>query len=186
MSQEPGSVLPARASAKEATEAKEAKEVQEEVKAEVKTAAKNDTSDPNLQDPETLDLINWTIFLELLMMDEDEENFSKSLIETFFEQFDQKYDENVKLLAQPDAGLDLVLKEISDNGHYLKGSAAALGLVWIQAECERIQNYGNKSNFDDMVVGDDWVEGVRDALGKAKAECDKAKVLFGNYYGEEL
>ncbi|GMF44412.1 unnamed protein product [[Candida] boidinii] len=33
-------------------------------------------------------LINWTIFQELLMMDEDEEGFAQSLVQTFVEQAD--------------------------------------------------------------------------------------------------
>ena len=36
----------------------------------------------------------------------------------------------------------------------MKGSAAALGLAKIANECERIQNYGHKINFDNFQLKD--------------------------------
>lgn len=89
-------------------------------------------------------LVEWSVFSELIAMDEDEEGFSKSLFETFVDQFIETFQEIDDNMKKKD------LDKLSALGHYLKGSAAALGLVKISSQCERIQNYGHKNNFDNF------------------------------------
>ena len=82
--------------------------------------------------PRDLGLIEWSVFSELVAMDEDEEGFSKSLFQTFVDQVLETFkeiDENLKTKN---------FDKISGLGHYLKGSAAALGLEKISSQCERI------------------------------------------------
>lgn len=89
-------------------------------------------------------LVDWAVFSEILQMDEDEEGFSQQLVETFVSQVKETIDKIEQYLKEKD------LEQLSSSGHFLKGSAAALGLTAISGECERIQNYGHKINFDNF------------------------------------
>ncbi|KAI5951337.1 YPD1 [Candida jiufengensis] len=89
-------------------------------------------------------LIDWSVFQEILQMDEDEEGFSKQLVETFVFQVEETFEKIEKFID------DKNLEDLSKEGHFLKGSAAALGLTSISEQCERIQNYGHKNNFDNF------------------------------------
>ena len=119
-------------------------------------------SDAKRQSLQDTGLVEWSVFSELVAMDEDEEGFSQSLFETFVEQvldtFEQ-INENLK---------DKNLDKLSALGHYLKGSAAALGLTKISTQCERIQNYGHKVNFDNFEL-------TSDSYAKSKRESDENK-----------
>lgn len=134
-------------------------------------------------------LIEWSVFSELIAMDEDEEGFSKGLFQTFVDQFRDTFkeiDENVKIKD---------LDKLSSLGHYLKGSAAALGLTTILEQCERIQNYGHKNNFDEFKVdrkdlSDDsdefWIYLIEDAKDKAEDGFLKSKEALNNYFDDDL
>lgn len=115
-------------------------------------------------------------------MDEDEPGFSKSLIQTFIEQAQEIFkDIDSKLdSSKPD------LNDLSSLGHYLKGSAASLGLVKIQEQCERIQNYGLKKDFDGALNDKSWEDAIKEALEKAREEFGNARTFFSDYYKEEL
>ncbi|RCK64973.1 Phosphorelay intermediate protein YPD1 [Candida viswanathii] len=93
-------------------------------------------------------LVEWSVFSEIVAMDEDEEGFSYSLFETFVSQVEDTFKEIDEYLKEKD------LVKLSSSGHFLKGSAAALGLAKIANECERIQNYGHKINFDNFQLKD--------------------------------
>lgn len=88
-------------------------------------------------------LVDWLVFSELIaIMDEDEDGLALLLFQEFVTQFEET-------LVEIDANLKQGrLDELLKLGHYIKGLAAALGLVKISHQCERIQNYGNKHNFD--------------------------------------
>jgi len=92
-----------------------------------------------LAELERTGLIETQTFLQILEMDDDEEerDFSKSIVFDFFEQATQtfqKMDDAVK-------GKDL--KQLKELGHFLKGSSATLGLVKVRDSCEKIQHYGD-------------------------------------------
>lgn len=133
-------------------------------------------------------LVEWPVFSELVAMDEDEEGFSKGLFQTFVDQFKDTFhevDENVTSKN---------LDKLSALGHYLKGSAAALGLTIISNECERIQNYGHKINFDEFKIDsiddeesdDFWIKLIEDAMEKAKDGFKKSKAALDDYFDDEL
>lgn len=133
-------------------------------------------------------LIEWSVFSELVAMDEDEEGFSKSLFQTFVDQVLETFkeiDENLKTKN---------FDKISGLGHYLKGSAAALGLEKISSQCERIQNYGHKVNFDNFKLNDNndqkddefWIKLIEDALNKARDGFDKSRKALNNYFDDEF
>lgn len=141
------------------------------------------------QELQATGLIEWSVFSELVAMDEDEEGFSKGLFQTFVDQFRDTFkeiDDNVKTKD---------LDKLSSLGHYLKGSAAALGLTTISAQCERIQNYGHKNNFDDFKVENKtvdkdsdefWILLIEDAKDKAEDGFLKSKEALNNYFDDDL
>ncbi|EPY49343.1 histidine-containing response regulator phosphotransferase Mpr1 [Schizosaccharomyces cryophilus OY26] len=82
-------------------------------------------------------LVDHTTFDQLLEMDDDDQHeFSKSIVFNYFEQAETTIKELQEALKQKD------LKKLSSLGHFLKGSSAALGLTEMKKACERIQNYG--------------------------------------------
>lgn len=115
-------------------------------------------------------------------MDEDEPGFSKSLIQTFIEQATQTFEsiETELEAEEPD------LNKLSQYGHFLKGSAASLGLFRIQEQCERIQNYGLKKDFDDGVKDEKWSEAIKQALERARQEFEAAREELSQFYKESL
>lgn len=137
---------------------------------------------------ENSDFISWPVFSELIAMDEDEEGFSKNLFQTFVDQVLETFEEIDENLAIKN------LDKLSALGHYLKGSAAALGLVKISSQCERIQNYGHKSNFDNFQLStkldsssdDYWVLLIKDALDKARDSFEESKRALNEYFDDEL
>lgn len=146
-------------------------------------------SEEKRQELQDTGLIEWPVFSELVAMDEDEEGFSKGLFQTFVDQFKDTFkeiDENVKTKN---------LDKLSSLGHYLKGSAAALGLTKISEQCERIQNYGHKNNFDDFEVEDKdvakdsdefWILIIKDARDKAEDGFLKSKEALDKYFDDDL
>lgn len=140
-------------------------------------------------------LVEWSVFSEIVAMDEDEEGFSKSLFETFVDQVSDTFAQiKTELKANN-------FEKISSLGHYLKGSAAALGLLTISTECERIQNYGHKSNFDNFdasLLSSDsdatppkentdeyWVSLIKDALDNAEKGFEKSQKALNEYFSPE-
>ncbi|GMM32446.1 Ypd1 protein [Martiniozyma asiatica (nom. inval.)] len=137
------------------------------------------------------DLINWTIFSEILMMDEDEEGFALSLVETFVQQAYETFLE-IESMLFTNVKSEEGLKQLSAKGHYLKGSAAALGLQKVQNECERIQNYGKMENFDNYSLAsnavsvDDWYKCCEQAYNEVKIWFDESKILLSSYFNHQL
>lgn len=137
------------------------------------------------------DLINWTIFQELLIMDEDEAGFALSLVKTFVEQAKGIFQQMTDIINDPDE-TNIKLEKLSALGHYLKGSAAALGLRKVQYQCERIQNYGKMNNFDnDINAGAasnirDWYKCCSDALRCTEKYYTESKALLGDYFNSPL
>lgn len=134
-------------------------------------------------------LVDWPVFSELVAMDEDEEGFSQGLFQTFVDQFEETYTELEENIKEKD------LDKLSSLGHYLKGSAAALGLVTVAEQCERIQNYGHRNNCDDFELSDDgvpkdeaqdsyWLALVKDAMEKVQDAFKELKAALNEYFGE--
>lgn len=163
-------------------------------------------SEQKKQELQSTGLVAWPVFDELIGMDEDEEGFSKTLFQTFVDQFKETIDQIKDGLASKN------LDQLSSLGHYLKGSAAALGLVKISTQCERIQNYGRKNNFDNFQLSstsstststtsgdtttsssppspesdDYWLLLIEDALKKANDGYDKSIKALNEYFDDEL
>jgi osomolarity two-component system phosphorelay intermediate protein YPD1 len=79
------------------------------------------------------------------------------------------------------------LTKLSSLGHFLKGSSAALGIIKVQASCEKMQHYGN---LRDEEVGVDLNEEealkrIKGLLKDCKRDYQVAKVWFEKLYEEE-
>lgn len=90
------------------------------------------------------DYINWNTFGQILEMDDDmdECEFSAPMVKSFLEQAESTFDEMETAIQKDDLG------RLAALGHYLKGSAATLGLSKIEHYCELIQAYGSKRTAD--------------------------------------
>lgn len=106
------------------------------------------------------DDVDMAAFEQILDMDEeDDRDFSKSIVFGFLEQAETTFTKmDTALLAiHPSRTMlrDLTpsplskeknLEELSSLGHFLKGSSATLGFTKVKDECEKIQHYGHKKN----------------------------------------
>lgn len=82
---------------------------------------------------------------------------------------------------------ELDLPTLSSLGHFLKGSSAAVGVIRVQAICERIQHYGHKRDEEENT--DLSEEEALDKIAKVLAQCKKdyalAKAWLIRLYEEE-
>ncbi|KAK4685488.1 osomolarity two-component system, phosphorelay intermediate protein YPD1, partial [Tremellales sp. Uapishka_1] len=116
------------------------------------------------------------VFSQIRDMDDDEEEdegsggeggheFSKSIVWGFFEQADTTFEQMQEAIIAHD------LPNLSSLGHFLKGSSAALGIIKVQASCEKMQHYGN---MRDEETGEDLDKD--EALNRIKgllADCKR-------------
>ncbi|ODV61906.1 uncharacterized protein ASCRUDRAFT_28096, partial [Ascoidea rubescens DSM 1968] len=88
-------------------------------------------------------LIDWEILNDILSLDEDEPDFSKNLVLT-----------NIifKIELKHLNDFNKLLIKLSDLGHFIKGAAGSLGLITIQNNCERIQNYAKCINYNGFQI----------------------------------
>ncbi|KAI0047169.1 histidine-phosphotransfer domain, HPT domain-containing protein, partial [Auriscalpium vulgare] len=64
-------------------------------------------------------------------------DFSRSTVQEYFTQAVATF------VKMQDALTEEKLKKLSELGHFLKGSSAALGVARVQESCELIQHYGH-------------------------------------------
>ncbi len=130
------------------------------------------------------DLVDWSIFNEILAMDEDEDSFSSNLFLNFCDQADSIFAKIDEALSRHD------LTALNNLGHYIKGSAASLGLVKIQKSCEKIQNYGARRNLDVFNTGgrendDFYLRLINETLQQVRNEFEETKLFLTKYLGIE-
>lgn len=118
---------------------------------------------------EQSDVIDWNIFGQLLEMDEDENerDFSKSIVENYFEQAESTFADMDTALVEGD------VQRLSRLGHFLKGSSASLGLVKVQGTCEEIQHLTSLSD-----------SGAESLIKRGRAEYDEAQALLTKFFGK--
>jgi len=107
-------------------------------------------------------------FEQILDMDEeDDRDFSKSIVFGFLEQAEQTF-------GKMDAAIkEKNLSELASLGHFLKGSSATLGFTKVKDECERIQHYGHKKNSTGEEDEPDEAKCL-DMIGKSIADAKRA------------
>jgi len=119
--------------------------------------------------PDLGDSIDALTFEQILEMDdeEDDREFSRSIVFGFFEQAEQTFKEMDDALKEGD------LAKLSSLGHFLKGSSATLGLTKVKDSCEKIQHFG--ANKDETGTRDQSDEVC---LDKLKVTIEQAKQEF--------
>jgi len=128
------------------------------------------------------DNVERSTFEQILDMDEeDDRDFSRSIVFGFLEQAEQTF-------SKMDAAMkEKNLSELSSLGHFLKGSSATLGFTKVKDECEKIQHYGHMKNAtgeEDEPDADKCLRMIGQSLKVAKDAYAIVDELMKRYYGE--
>jgi len=140
-----------------------------------------DTSDTgSVGLPDLGDSIDVLTFEQILEMDDDDDReFSKSIVFGFFEQAEQTFTKMDDALEAKD------LPQLSSLGHFLKGSSATLGLTKVKDSCEKIQHYGQKKDeagTADVDDEDTCLERVKETLVAVKEEYAEVEKVLKKFY----
>jgi osomolarity two-component system, phosphorelay intermediate protein YPD1 len=75
---------------------------------------------------------------------------------------------------------------LSQLGHFLKGSSAAIGLTKVKASCERMQHFGNMKDETgtNTISEEDALSMISTLLEKVKDEYKEAETYLKNFYAE--
>lgn len=79
------------------------------------------------------------------------------------------------------------LNELSQLGHFLKGSSATLGLTKVKDACEKIQHFGDQKDESGTVDEPDKnvsLTKIKKALKEVKFDYDDVVRLLKRFYGE--
>lgn len=131
--------------------------------------------------PDLGDSIDAMTFEQILEMDddEDEREFSRSIVFGFFEQAEQTFKKMDDALEKRD------LATLSSLGHFLKGSSATLGLTKVKDSCEKIQHYGqmkDEAGTTDEPDEDKCLERIKDTLVAVKEEYAEVEKVLKRFY----
>ena len=80
------------------------------------------------------------------------------------------------------------LENLSQLGHFLKGSSATLGLIKVKESCERIQNFGqgkDESGENNEPNPDVSLRRIKDILAVVKVQFADAEKRLRAFYHEE-
>jgi osomolarity two-component system phosphorelay intermediate protein YPD1 len=137
---------------------------------------------PKLSDVK--ELIDESTFEQILEMDDDDDrDFSKGIVYGFFDQAHNTFEKMETALEGKQ------LEELSQLGHFLKGSSATLGLTNVKDACEKIQHYGaGKDESGSIDEPDDEVslKKIGTTLKEVNVEYAKVEKFLRRYYGEEV
>jgi osomolarity two-component system phosphorelay intermediate protein YPD1 len=72
-------------------------------------------------------------------------------------------------------------------GHFLKGSSAALGIVKVQASCEKMQHYGNCRDEEagETLSEEEALRRIKGLLSDCTTDYEVAKGWMKRLYEEE-
>ncbi|KXS10147.1 histidine-phosphotransfer domain, HPT domain-containing protein [Gonapodya prolifera JEL478] len=123
-------------------------------------------------------IIDETFFYQLLGMDEDEKEreCSSGIVLSFFEQARTKFAEMEQELWKAD------IEAIGKMGHFLKSSAAYVGLKTVRASCEELQHLGKLTNNDQPVTKEKALKIAKDIIERAKGELVEAQGELSRFY----
>lgn len=128
-----------------------------------------------------LEVIDVDVFEQLLDMDEEDREFSQSLVWNYFEQAEATFSKMEEALAAES------LDEMSTLGHFLKGSSAAVGVIKVRDSCEYIQHYGKCHDTDGSTVlqPDDALKRLQKVLDDVKNQYEEARSVLRAFFGVE-
>lgn len=151
-------------------------------KADDKSSTSAEASKVVANDASTISpsIIDMDIFAQLLEMDDDDEQFSKEIVWNYFEQAGSTFAKMDKALGDKD------LPELSDLGHFLKGSSAAVGVIKVRDSCECMQHYGKKADKDGITVlsEEDAVHKLTTTLKDVKSQYKEAEETMRRFYDD--
>ncbi|KAH7058273.1 signal transduction histidine kinase [Linnemannia elongata] len=128
-------------------------------------------------------IIDHTTFDQLLEMDDEEDHeFSRSLVWNYFEQAEKTF------VDMNDAMEKLDFPDLSRLGHFLKGSSAALGLTKVKESCEKLQHYGNRKDAAgvESITNEEAETLIRALLVQMRREYNEAESYLKVFYdGQE-
>lgn len=143
--------------------------------------------------------IDRTTFEQILEMDddEDEREFSRSIVFDFFEQAEstfKKMDSLLYVYGLPHIKLHVLtvflsaekdLAQLSAQGHFLKGSSATLGLTKVKDSCEKIQHFGARKDETGQFDEEDDEKSLKrlaDTIKAAKQEFHDVEKVLRKFY----
>ncbi|KAF2107242.1 signal transduction histidine kinase [Lophiotrema nucula] len=134
--------------------------------------------------PGATDSIDAATFEQILEMDDDEEerDFSKSIVYDFFTQAENTFGKMDTSLEEKN------LKTLSELGHFLKGSSATLGLTKVKDSCEKIQHYGQRKDetgTKDLASDDEALKKLAAAIKQAKTEFRDVEKVLRKFYHDD-
>jgi len=149
--------------------------------------ARTDPDDSNRSEGETMvlpsDIIDTTTFEQILEMDDDDDrDFSRSIVFDFFTQAEGTFNKMDSCLAKKD------LAQLSALGHFLKGSSATLGLTKVKDSCEKIQHFGankDETGTNDEPDDDVCLDRLKSTIKQAKQEFAEVEKLLKDYYEKQ-
>jgi len=128
------------------------------------------------------DSLDQSTFEQILEMDDDREReFSRSIVYGFFDQAESTFVKMEKAISVKD------LTELSQLGHFLKGSSATLGLTKVKDACEKIQHFGAGKDESGTVDEPDEkasLSKIKKALSEVKDDYNEVVTLLKQFYGE--
>ncbi|KAF7722313.1 hypothetical protein EC973_003437 [Apophysomyces ossiformis] len=140
------------------------------------TKPTDNQTDQKVVNPEE-DLIDMTTFGQLLDMDdEDDHGFSYSIVTDYFDQAETTFKDMDAALKEKD------LPKLSQLGHFLKGSSAAIGLRKVKETCEKIQNIGNRQDEGETLEESEALKKITPLLPQVKAEYSEAEDYLKSFY----
>jgi len=150
--------------------------------------ARTDLDDSNRSEGEAMvvpgagDSIDAATFEQILEMDDDDDrDFSKSIVFDFFDQAENTFNKMNSCLVKRD------LAQLSALGHFLKGSSATLGLTKVKDSCEKIQHFGankDETGTKDELNDDVCLKRLETTIKQAKQEFVEVEKVLKKYYGE--
>lgn len=134
--------------------------------------------------PELGDSIDAATFEQILEMDDDEEEreFSRSIVFDFFTQADGTFKKMDQKLEEKD------LAELSALGHFLKGSSATLGLTKVRDSCEKIQHFGahkDETGTREEPNAEVCLSKCKATIAQAKEEFKEVEKALRRFYHDE-
>lgn len=80
------------------------------------------------------------------------------------------------------------LDQLSQLGHFLKGSSATLGLIHVRDGCEKIQHFGNNldENGSGKLTDDVAFKNIEKTLKEVEVEYNKVEKFLRRFFGEEV
>ncbi|KAK9369307.1 signal transduction histidine kinase [Lipomyces kononenkoae] len=138
----------------------------------------------NVDQEAVTDVIDWNTFGQILEMDDDEDDreFSRSIVWNFFEQAENTFTQMDTALSNRD------LDQLSSLGHFLKGSSAALGLTKVKNSCEKIQHLGAKKDetgTTELNDPDFCLKEIKTILKSVRQEYAESESFLRKYYDSE-